>query len=75
MQDILILMDKMNKLGCYNEQEKNARIEFIKSLLPSNRISDIKIVQIRQVILILLLAYMISMIVFKYERLEGVGIT
>ena len=41
IQDLLI--EQVNKLGYFNEQEKKARIEYIKSILPSNRVEDIKI--------------------------------
>lgn len=41
IQDLLI--EQVNRLGCFNEQKKNARIGYIKSILPSNRVGDIKI--------------------------------
>ncbi len=40
IQDLLI--EQVNKIGCFDER-KNARIEYIKSILPSDRVADIKI--------------------------------
>lgn len=42
IQDLLI--ERVNRLWEYEEQERRARIEYIKSLLPRNRQDEIKIV-------------------------------
>lgn len=41
IQDLLI--EQVNKLFCFNEQEKNARIEYIKGILPRDRVGDINL--------------------------------